>query len=304
MEGNTVHGTNAELIFDARNVVGESLIWVERDQALWWVDIGGHQIARLDWKTRRVDMWPTPGIVTSIGSRARGGFIVGLKSEVALWFPGGPFQPFARIEPNEPANRLNEGVVAPDGSFWVGTMRNNLTQSGEAIEITESAGAIWRVKPDAAVERVCNDAFGITNTFVWLDDGRFVTADTLANSLFSYGCDAQGRLGSRRLFAPPDPRGLPDGSCIDVEGYIWNCRVAGGACLVRYAPNGRIDRRIELPCSWPTSCAFAGPDYSTLCVTSARFTMTPDHLADHPWEGGVFAVDVGTRGRPQPEFLG
>ncbi len=70
-------------------------------------------------------------------------------------------------------------------------------------------------------------------------------------------------------------RGLPDGSCMDAEGYLWNCRVVGGSCLVRLDGLGKIDRVIELPCSWPTSCAFGGAALDTLYVTSARFTMAP-----------------------------
>jgi sugar lactone lactonase YvrE len=34
-------------------------------------------------------------------------------------------------------------------------------------------------------------------------------------------------------------------------------------------------------------------------VTSARFTMTADHIAAHPEEGALFAVDVSGRGRPE-----
>jgi sugar lactone lactonase YvrE len=53
---------------------------------------------------------------------------------------------------------------------------------------------------------------------------------------------------------------------------------------------------VDVPCLWPTSCAFGGPDLATLFVTSARFTLSRDHLAAHPHEGGLFALDVGVRG--------
>lgn len=295
---------SVELICDTRDVVGESLIWSARDSALWWIDIAGKRISRLEWATRRLDHWATPDIVTSIGLRKRGGFVVGLKREVALWTPGGCFETFARIEPDAPGIRLNEGKVAPDGSLWVGTMENNLTDAMAPIEISGAKGSIWRVGSNGSVARMCEDRFGITNTFVWLDDGRFVTADTLANTLYVYERHADGTLGRRAPFARPHPRGLPDGSCLDVEGYVWNCRVVGGACVVRFAPDGSVDRIVDLTCSWPTSCTFGGPDLDTLYVTSARFTMTEQHLAAHPTEGGLFAFEPGVRGRPEPQFTG
>jgi sugar lactone lactonase YvrE len=89
---------------------------------------------------------------------------------------------------------------------------------------------------------------------------------------------------------------------MDAEGYIWNCRVAGGGCIIRFDPQGDIDRVIELPCTWPTSCAFGGEDLSTLYITSARFTMDPAYLDANPQEGGLFAVSAGVPGLPSRRF--
>jgi sugar lactone lactonase YvrE len=61
---------------------------------------------------------------------------------------------------------------------------------------------------------------------------------------------------------------------------------------------------VDLPCSWPTSCTFGGPDLATLYITSARFTMTAAHLADNPQEGGLFALNPAVRGRPAHLFGG
>jgi sugar lactone lactonase YvrE len=78
--------------------------------------------------------------------------------------------------------------------------------------------------------------------------------------------------------------------------------VAGGACLTCTGPDGKIETVIELPCSWPTSCCFGGANLSTLFVTSARFTMSPEHLAANPQEGALFAVDPGVCGMPACRF--
>jgi sugar lactone lactonase YvrE len=78
----------------------------------------------------------------------------------------------------------------------------------------------------------------------------------------------------------------------------------GGGRLVRYAPDGRIDREVALPITQPTSCAFGGADLRTLYVTSATQRMTEAELAAQPFAGGVFALDVGVAGLPEPEFAG
>ena len=114
--------------------------------------------------------------------------------------------------------------------------------------------------------------------------------------------DARDVVGERLVFLTDFPRGLPDGSCLDAEGHVWNCRVVGGSCVLRIAPDGRPDRVAELPCGWPTSCAFGGAGLDTLFVTSARFTMSAGHLAANPSEGGLFALKPGVRGVPGNRF--
>jgi sugar lactone lactonase YvrE len=289
------------LFFDARDIVGESLVYDERQDALLWVDIGGKRIHRLSLRDQRHELWPAPDFPTSIGLRADGGAVVGLRDRVALWDYGDEFRTLAIVEPDLPDNRLNEGRVGPDGAFWVGTMRNNLHPDGSPKDITGESGAVYRVDPEGSVTQMTPREFGITNTMVWTDDRLFITADTLRNEIYAYDI-RHGALSGKRVFATPIERGLPDGSCLAADGRVWNCRVVGGACVASFHPNGQLDRIVDLPCSWPTSCTFAGPGLSTLYVTSARFTMTPEHLAACPEEGGLFALSVGTEGRPEGRF--
>ena len=289
--------SETELVLDARNIVGESLIWDDRRGRLVWVDIIGRKIHRLDPLTLDHETWDTSDFVTSIGLCKDGAAIVGLRKEIALWDFGGPFRTLARIEPDSPDTRLNEGVVAPDGSFWVGSMMMNIGPDDGPLTITRDAGQLYRVGADGDVTILSDDRFGITNTMAWTADGRFITADTLKNQLYSYRWNSdQERLDDRRPFFGDFARGAPDGSCMDADGYIWNCRVAGGSCVVRIAPDGTLDRIVELPCSWPTSCAFGGENLDTLFVTSARFTMSADHLRANPHEGGLFSVRPAIRG--------
>jgi sugar lactone lactonase YvrE len=303
-EGMRVPGSEAVLVCDARDVVGESIIWDDRRRVLHWVDIVGRRIRSLDPRSGEQRVRPAPEFPTSIGLREDGGAILGLARRVALWDFADRFDTLAVPEPDLPGNRLNEGRVAADGSFWVGTMSTNLTEEGEPKPQGPKSGHYYRVDGSGNVIRLSDDAFGITNTMIWPAAGVFITADTIENTLYRYSVSPDGqRLTDRRVFSAPFGRGLPDGSCIDSEGGIWTCRVVGGQCLTRTLADGRIDRVVELPCSWPTSCAFGGDELDTLFVTSARFTMSPEHLAANPHEGGLFAVRPGFRGLREHRFL-
>jgi sugar lactone lactonase YvrE len=291
----------AELVFDAQDIVGESLIYDDRRDALAWVDIGGKRIHRLFLADRRHEVWDAPDFPTSIGLDRDGAAVVGLRDRVARWAFGGRFETLAIVEPDLPDNRLNEGRVGPDGAFWVGTMQNNLNADGSPRDMDRNSGAVYRVTPQGRVTQLTPREFGITNTMAWTGDGRFLTADTLRNEIYAYDI-VNETLVHKRLFAGPDPRGAPDGSCLDADEALWNCRVAGGAGVIRFTGEGALAGFVDLPCTWPTSCAFGGAQFDALYVTSARFTMSADHLRRHPEEGALFVVRPGARGRPEPRF--
>jgi sugar lactone lactonase YvrE len=71
--------------------------------------------------------------------------------------------------------------------------------------------------------------------------------------------------------------------------------------VVRFAPDGRVDREVSVGCDSPTSCTFGGEGFSTLFVTSSRFGMKAGEF-DESLEGSLFALDVGVRGRPANRF--
>ena len=287
----------ADLIFAAANIVGESLVWDVNRQRLLWVDIIGKFIHALDPKTFDHQRWETDDFATSLGLRKDGGAVVAFTKKICLWNYDNQFHPLATVEPELSENRLNEGVIGPDGAFWVGTMQNNFAADGNPVEITKNTGRLYRCKADGSVNSISEDLFGITNTLIWTNTGHLITADTLKNELYRYDIDpATAQLTGRRIIVSGFERGLPDGSAMDADGYIWNCRVAGGGCIMRIDPDGKVDRVIELPCSCPTSCAFGGEDLSTLYITSARFTIDQKHLKANPQEGGLFAIKPGVSG--------
>jgi sugar lactone lactonase YvrE len=180
-------------------------------------------------------------------------------------------------------------------------MFNNLGPNGESLPLTRSSGGVFCIEPDGASTRLL-EHIGITNSLAWSPDGRrFYCADTPKNVIWSFACDPEGpRLSDRKVFVQGGP-GRPDGSAMDEEGCLWNARWGAGR-VVRFAPDGRIDREIHLPVAQPSCCAFGGADRKTLYVTSARHEL--EGLAPDSLDGSVFAVPVDVAGLAMSPFAG
>jgi sugar lactone lactonase YvrE len=198
-----------------------------------------------------------------------------------------------------PRVRLNKARPDPSGSLWVGSMQNNVNPDGSACPMDGNHGVLVRLDPGGKVTAHKTD-IGISNTLAWSPDRRHLYfADTLANTIWAYDYDPATRnIGNERSFFQDFARGQPDGSTVDAEGYLWNCRYSG-ACIVPVAPNGEIDRVVEIPSQNITTCTFGGPDRKTLYATTAAAGAPPgDRLA-----GGLYAIHTTVSGLPENRFV-
>ncbi len=279
-----------------RNLVGECPIWEAERQQLYWTDINGMGVCRLDLRSGRVDTWKFPAPVSALVRTSNSGWLlVATGLQLLLWdVETDKRVPFLEIEDAKLGNRLNEGAADPDGNFWVGTMRNNVAPDGSGIDVDwekpeNRSGSLYRVSPAGTLTRV-SSGWAIPNTMLWSPDRKTMyTGDSIDNVLYAYDYRG-GSVFSRRVFTQGFGRGIPDGSAMDEEGCVWNCRYFGN-CLVRFDPAGTVDRVIEMPVSNITSCAFGGDDLRTLFVTTASLGSRDVSLA-----GALFALDPGVRG--------
>ena len=177
-------------------------------------------------------------------------------------------------------------------------MRNNVNADGSAGTAGGRDGVLCRLDPTGSVTQWCRD-IGISNTLAWSPDARrFYFGDSLDNVIWVYDYDpSTGAIENRRPFLQRFTRGVPDGSCVDAEGYLWNCRFFG-RCIVRVAPDGQIDRVVEMPVQNITTCTFGGANHRTLYITTATIQGPPgDRLA-----GGLFAIRTEVEGQPENRF--
>src|SRR5690606_1596438 len=97
--------------------------WDARRQVLFFVDIAAPAVLRLDPASGRLDNWDMPAPIGSLGLGADGRLIVSLKTGVPRFdLHSGDLELLANPEADRPDNRLNDGKVGPNGSFWVGSM--------------------------------------------------------------------------------------------------------------------------------------------------------------------------------------
>jgi len=295
-----------ECVLDSKCWLGEGPTWHAREQALYWTDVPAKKLHRWHPQSGAHKTWPTPEMVTSIGVRRKGGLIVASLTGIDFFDTGsGAVTRFAAPEKDKPKNRSNDGKCDRQGRFWYGTMMNNLADDGSETPITGNTGGLYRIDPDGRVTPFEN-ALGIANTFAWTNDNRTMYFGDTFDAIYAYDFDAAaGRVSNRRVFAKADTAkyGFGDGSTIDAEGCLWNCRWDGG-CIIRWTPDGKMDQVIQMPCRRVTSCIFGGPDLDTLYVTTVTYGFSPAELAEQKNAGGIFALDVGVKGLPDGEFAG
>jgi sugar lactone lactonase YvrE len=245
-----------------------------------------------------------PVVAIALTSKA-GTLLLALASRLMLWTPDADRRvPLEFTLAGSPLVRLNDGRADPRGDFWVGSMQNNVLPNGD-LDLTVEGhwarpghGKLFRVTGNGT-HSIEESDIGISNTLCWSPDKRtFYFGDTLRNEISAYDYDIEsGRISNRRPFFSGFARGGPDGSAIDTEGFVWSCRFGGG-CIVRVAPDGTIDRIIEMPCTDVTTCTFGGDDMKRLFVTTAA-------MRHHPGErlaGSLFAIDTDVPGLPENVF--
>ena len=300
-----------ECVVDCQNHLGESPIWDPVDGLLYWVDgtgprVGNPSIWRLDPRTGAVETWRTEKDVGALVLREGGGAVLAM-SDGFYFFEftaGAEPELIVEIEADEARSRLNDGKVDRRGRFFAGGMDDK-----EELGLC----GLWRLDPDLRATQV-DEGIICSNGPCWSPDDRtFYFADTFREEMWAYDYDLEaGTLSNRRVFASSKALpGLYDGSTVDAEGCVWNAMVIGGE-LVRYTPDGEIERLIGMPVRNITSLIFGGDDLDVLYVTSMARVKHPavhDRFAAEVkpqfQAGSVFAVTgLGIRGLPEPRFAG
>ncbi len=296
----------ADLVLDARNATGESPVWRVDEQALYWVDIPARQLHRWHPATNVHAHWTGDEMLACIAPRAGypGQWIAGMESGVFVLATRDDgtlaASALAGVAHAARGMRFNDGRCDRQGRFWAGTMLMDMAAARDV-------GRVYRYQSDVDSEvalRLQFEHLIVPNGMAFSPDGRTMYLSDShpdVQTIWAFDYDtASGTPHNRRVFVDMKPLpGRPDGAAVDADGCYWICGNDAGL-VHRFTPDGRLDRSLAVPVKKPAMCAFGGAQLDTLYVTSIR---PGGDLADQPLAGGLFALQPGVKGLPEPECV-
>jgi sugar lactone lactonase YvrE len=299
-----------ECALQCENLLGEGPIWDVEEGRLYWVDgtgrrVGKPSVWRLDPRSGKVENWPLNRDVGALALRKGGGAVLALDDGFYFYdFKTNAIELIQLVDAENPRTRLNDGKVDRRGRFFAGGMDDK-----EELKVC----GLYRLDPDLKVTRV-EEGIICTNGPCWSpDDKTFYFTDTFQGEFWAYDYHLQsGTLSNKRVFASyARDGGIADGSTVDAEGCMWNAQLISGN-LVRYAPDGSVERKIGMPVRNITSVNFGGDKLDEIYVTSMARVKHPavhdlfaKEVKPQFLAGSLFKITgLGIRGVPEPRFAG
>jgi len=277
--------------FNLRFELGEGPFWHCLDKKLYCVDVRAKRIYMIDPIEATYYYWQFDNYVGCAIPSHDGGLIVGSGDKV---FHFDPKKNEKKILFDAATGmRMNDGKCDQKGRLWV----------GEADDTGQYKGQHFRLSPDGEAHSV-DQGFFISNGLDWTSDYKtFYLSDSAAQLIYKYDYDMRsGEISNKQIFV--DLRGqpgYPDGLTLDADDYIWSAEWDGHR-IVRYAPDGTVDRVIEMPVQRPTSCMFGGANLDVLYVTSCSMNIGDTEPLAEP-NGYIYKITgLGVVGRPQNLF--
>jgi sugar lactone lactonase YvrE len=288
-----------EHVFEVRNVIGEGPVWHSQEECLYWVNfIEQYQILRFFPQTRRMEVFETGVPVMALGIRKAGGFIAATGQGIASWeTQRKTLEPLCDPLAGRTGCRFNDAATDSRGRFWVGTL-NDANPKGPD-------GELFCVQGDGSWQ-VMDKNITVANGIGWSPDRKIMyLTDSFRYSIYAYDYAADtGKITNRRTFVQTSPdAGVPDGLTVDSDGFVWSA-FWGGWKVVRYNPEGNVDREYRLPVPNPTSCAFGGKRLDELYITSASLGLSTEEKERHVQSGDLFCLKAGITGMDEPRFAG
>jgi sugar lactone lactonase YvrE len=286
------------IIADYGDLGGECPVWDVENGAVYWTDCVGLKFLRYDWRTHEHQILKQGFPVNGFRRNTSGGFVITNNQGVWLWEGRGEPQ-LITSGAHDSRCQLNDCTADLAGRLIAGSY--SYSPVGEY-----ELGKLVRIDTDGTAV-VLDEGFHLSNGLSFSPDGRTLYfADSVARIIYAYDYNVSaGAVRNRRVFVQvPREEGLPDGLAVDAEGFVWSAQWYG-SCVVRYDPDGKVERRIQTPAKQTSSLAFGGPDLTDIFITSAGQSepmpvMPPGYDPAAGYFGGaLYQVNLAIAGQLQ-----
>ncbi len=271
-------------------VLGEGPLWHDGEKVCYWVDIEGKKLYRYNWDKELLEVWDFAQRVTFVLPGKNNKLILGMDKQVVRFDPKTEEVDYLiQLDQEHPDNRCNDAKADPAGRLWIGTMSTALTQG---------AGSLYRIGSGLQVDHILGE-LTIGNGMAWSKDGSafyYIDSPTRAIKKYDFDKTTGAIYFDRVVVLIPEDLGMPDGMCMDRQGRLWVAIYGGGGVYVYDPESGKQIQKVPIPAPHVTSCAFVGPQWDMLMVTTAREYLSDEALADFPESGNVFFVEVDAQG--------
>ena len=291
-----------ECVWDARAELGEGAIWIESEQALYWVDIIKSTLHKFIPSSGEKQTWEhkpnisavIPTQIHAINSQSVSPVFVATYADGVKLIQDEKTYTLFDPEPELKNNRLNDAYADPYGNLWIGSMHHS---------IETKTGKFYCVRPDGS-HLALPDSYWVTNGPAFDEKNQWIYLVSSKERIILRGkLYSDGHIENLQPWViTKENAGTPDGIAVDSASHLWVTHF-GGARVTRYRPDGSIEREIPVPALNTTKCAFGGEDLSTLYITTAKTGMTEQQLQAFPLSGGLFSIKMdGVTGLPAKPY--
>jgi len=199
---------------------------------------------------------------------------------------------------NDEYLNFNDILADPQGRLYAGTWF-------WGAEEYEKTGKLYLIDTDGSVS-IQDEGIELSNGLgLSPDEKTLYYADSTARKIYAYDVAPSGALSNRRVFVDvPLTEGMPDGLTVDAQGFVWSAQWYGSQ-IVRYDPDGKVERRPEIPATQVTCMAFGGPDWNELYITTAgedwptRYAPSGYDSSKVHLGGELYRLKLDIQGKPE-----
>ena len=282
------------IVCDHVSILGESPIWDEIYQRIYWVDIESKSLHAWSYIDNQKLEWNFDHRICAISLTKNNDILLcGFEKYFAFYNIKTKNVQKIQNQINLPKNvRFNDGKTDGFGRFWCGTMSEDSPSKAD--------GAIYIVDKKLEIHKIF-DGVHISNSLTSSPDNKYIYyADTFKKQIYKVDLSLDiSKIKSAEVFVDnTNLKGFPDGSTTDINGHLWNAEWNGGQ-VIEYNLNGNIQNRIEVPMKKPTCCAFGGPNMDILFITSAMDNSS----IKNDVSGKTISIHTKTKGNYSNRFV-